>query len=102
MLIDTYGLHKDLPPEDVDAALLVQVISWIEESHYWRAVDPDQSLAAESRQVKCQWCGRQKDHWAAPLRDIDTDKLQICPGNPVIKGMMGDPTVPYTLSRIKA
>jgi hypothetical protein len=96
MIIDPHGMHAKLPAKDLDAVLLVQVIAWIEESHYWHTVDKGH------RRVECRWCGARKEDWSEPVAKIDTDKLQLCPQNPVIKGAMGDPTVPYTLTRIKA
>lgn len=80
MLIDPHAMHKHIKPEDRDALLVVQVITWIEESHFWRPLDPK-----HPRKVTCAWCGAIREDYFVPLTGIPMEELKVCPGNPVLK-----------------
>lgn len=82
MMIDSYQTHSHIKPEDLDAVLIVQVITWMEESHYWQPTQPE-----NPRIVKCKWCGAERLDYLAPLSRIPMDKVKLCPGNPLIKAL---------------
>ena len=97
MIIDKWGIHKHLKADQLDAAMLAQAITWIEESHYWRTISKDSHSI-----VKCQWCGADRKDYYAPLKNLPLEEMAMCPENPILKGFSGDPNVYYTLHRIKA
>jgi len=96
MMIDRWGTHKNIKTEDLDAVLLAQVMTWLEESHFWETKE------GSRKEVTCRWCGAYRNDYYCKLTDIPADKICVCPENPVIRGMHGDPSVHYTLSRIKS
>jgi len=94
-MIDRWGMHKAMDESTLDSVLIAQVMAWLEESHLW------ETKKGSRKEVTCKWCKAYRDDYYAELKDIPADKMCVCPENPVIKGMHGDPNIRYTLSRIK-
>ena len=96
MMIDKHGTHKRLRKDQLTAAFLVQLIAWIEESHNWQTFDKQATAT-----VRCEWCGAERLNYYGKLTDMEVEDLRLCPENPVLKGFCGDPSVHYSLSRIR-